>query len=350
MDYGVPREHLLKPNQPCPVCGGEDRFSFYPKHEPPYWFCRKCGHGDPIALIMALTHLSFFKTIQDLRRRLGLPAMELSPQEQPKESVKEAPLVPGLSKAWSQFWLQSRPLTYLGDTDPVVAYLHRRGLKVPRETLSIRSHPGIPYWYLNTTTERWEVQGVYPAMLSLVTDEQGQSTLLHRTYLTQDGMKAPVESPKKLTAGENRGLIRVVEARGSKKLGLAEGIETAIAVKQRFGLPCWSTICVSGYSHFDVKQWGWPELEEVHIYADNDASYMGQAGAFECARRIKVARPALRVEVHCPKTVDTDWADYLEVIESEPVPTMTPVYKTYFERHPINANGDFEMFPFGFEP
>lgn len=49
-------------------------------------------------------------------------------------------------------------------------------------------------------------------MLALVTDDEGRIVTLHRTYLTPEGIKAPVEAPKKLYAGGARGgLIRLGE-------------------------------------------------------------------------------------------------------------------------------------------
>ena len=61
-------------------------------------------------------------------------------------------------------------------------------------------------------------------MLALVTDDEGRIVTLHRTYLTPEGIKAPVEAPKKLYAGGARGgLIRLGEP--SDVLGIAEGLK-----------------------------------------------------------------------------------------------------------------------------
>jgi len=65
-------------------------------------------------------------------------------------------------------------------------------------------------------------------------------------------------------------------------LGIAEGVETALACYKLFGL---------------------------HIFADNDASYAGQTAAFTLAQRL-IAKD-LPAEVHIPDTVDTDWLDVL---------------------------------------
>jgi putative DNA primase/helicase len=40
--------------------------------------------------------------------------------------------------------------------------------------------------------------GRHPAILAQVTGQGGDAVTLHRTYLTVDGHKAPVDAPKKL--------------------------------------------------------------------------------------------------------------------------------------------------------
>ena len=50
-----------------------------------------------------------------------------------------------------------------------------------------------------------------------------------------------------------------------------------------------------------------PDVRELIIFADNDASYAGQAAAFELAHRVKKA--GLSVSVRFPPITDTDWND-----------------------------------------
>ena len=56
-------EVLAKPNQPCPFCGGSDRFSFTDKFGNGDCYCRHCGHRDGIKVIMDLTHKNFSEVI-----------------------------------------------------------------------------------------------------------------------------------------------------------------------------------------------------------------------------------------------------------------------------------------------
>lgn len=108
-------------------------------------------------------------------------------------------------------------------------------------------------------------------MLALVTDDEGRIVTLHRTYLTPEGIKAPVEAPKKLYAGGARGgLIRLGEP--SDVLGIAEGIETALSARTLFKIPVWSAVSVGGFQNFTKVPDG---VRKVVVFGDNDRSYAG---------------------------------------------------------------------------
>jgi putative DNA primase/helicase len=100
----------------------------------------------------------------------------------------------------------------------------------------------------------------------------------------------------------NGGAIRLFES--AKIMGVAEGIETALAAAKLEELPVWA--CANANM---LEQWKAPEgVEWVHIYADNDQNYTGQAAAYKLANRLSLA--GLKVLV-CVPDMFGDWNDEL---------------------------------------
>ena len=208
--------------------------------------------------------------------------------------------------------------------DLVYRYLRGRGLKLDRLaeiSTVLRLHPALEYWDFDEQGKP-TMRGTYPAMLAAVqTEEPGltpasspllHTVALHRTYLSPEGGKADVPSPKKLSgaAGDLKGAaIRLGMPslqhgpRAHRMLGVAEGIETALAAAEGAGLPVWATVSASGMQSFR-----WPRpLHHLYIFADNDANETGQKAARELAR--KAMDHGITVRTLVPPTPGTDWAD-----------------------------------------
>ena len=64
-------------------------------------------------------------------------------------------------------------------------YLLNRGLQIPSSGV-LKFHPSLNYWNGS------EFVGEFPAMLAAVTSPTGGLVTVHRTFLTDDGYKAPV--------------------------------------------------------------------------------------------------------------------------------------------------------------
>src|SRR3546814_11526798 len=87
------------------------------------------------------------------------------------------------------------------------------------------------------------------AMSALVRAPDGTPHTLHRTYL-QTGQKADISSPRRMMPGGFPIGSYVELSPPAEEMGVAEGIETALAVTHDFGIPCWSTISADGLKAF----------------------------------------------------------------------------------------------------
>ena len=186
---------------------------------------------------------------------------------------------------------------------PVGRYLVHRGLgKLSKRPQALRM-ASLPYF-----DDGCEI-GVFPVMLGAVTTPEGVLVGLHRTYISDEGRKAPVPQPKKLSrtsgllAGASIKLYEPTTINGKLTLGVSEGIETALACYLASGIPTWS--CVSAGL---LRAFQWPVgLQSLVIYADNDASGVGQSAACDLAARAAAA--GLECRVLIPETVGNDWLD-----------------------------------------
>lgn len=148
------------------------------------------------------------------------------------------------------------------------SYLASRGLAVP-EGAPLRFHPACP-----RGAER------LPAMLALMTTpETAEPCGVHRTFIRADG-SGKAEGQAKMMAGA-AGVIRLVPSEDvTLGLGLAEGIETALAVMQRTGWrPVWAASSSGAIGRFPAL----PGLEALTIFADTGAAGVGAAVQREVA-------------------------------------------------------------------
>ena len=193
------------------------------------------------------------------------------------------------ARALRRLWVESKPLS---SNDEATRYLQGRGLIIP-PTKALRFHPGLHY-------SHGDEKGIYPALLGLVQAPDGSGASLHRIYL-QNGQKAPVSTPKKLMPGLPLSGAAVRLFPVAPCLGIAEGIETALAAAEKFSVPTWAAVSATG-----LESWVPPEeTKEVVIFSDNDGTFTGQKAAFSLAHRL--AGKGLKVRVEVPN--GKDWAE-----------------------------------------
>lgn len=195
----------------------------------------------------------------------------------------------------AQMWAQCVPLVR---GDPVMRYLERRGFAGLWPVPSVlRLHSALPYWH------GAEMLGKFPAMVAPIVAPDGCFVALHRTYLQPDGGTADVPSPKKLTgtAGPLAGACIPLHKPARGRLGIAEGIETALAAWCASEVPT-----VAAYCAGNLAAWRWPpNLQRLVIFADADKA--GREAAAALRARVLAAR--LGCDVLTPATELADWCD-----------------------------------------
>lgn len=175
-------------------------------------------------------------------------------------------------------------------------YATRRGLTLP-ETDALRFHPNCPFG-----------RDRLPCIVGLMTDPRtGEATGIHRTALRPDGTKID----RKMLG--RSGVVRLCgDADVTSGIGIAEGIETALAVAQAGWEPVWAALSAGGISRFPVLA----GIEALTVFADADNA--GMEAARHCAQRWADAGREARI-VAAPEA-GTDWADHLAEADHAPAP------------------------------
>ena len=282
--FGVDPQFLVNRHGPCPVCGGRDRFRFDDKDGRGTFFCSKCGSGDGFRLLELIKGWPFKETAEQIKAVIGtIPAM--APTVQPSEADK--------LQVCRRIWGEATPVTA---GDPVSKYIeHRCGLiEIPP---CIRFHPALSYRHADGS------RTTHPAMVTRVTGGNGNGVAIHRTYLNHDGDKAELPTVKKIVGTlPASSAVRLFPV--AQRLGLAEGIETALSAFVLFGVPTWAAVTAGG-----MEKWTPPEgTERVIVFGDNDLSGTGQAAAWALAKRLIAG--GIYTEVKVPEMAGTDWNDF----------------------------------------
>ena len=142
-----------------------------------------------------------------------------------------------------------------------------------------------------------------PAMLAAVTTDMG-IIAIHRTFLDAPSAKlAAFDRPKRALGSLGCGAVRLAPP-AAGRLGLAEGIESALSATQMFGVPCWATL---GNERFGLV--AIPEgVRELHLFIDNDP-----AGELADQRARKAYSASGRViRSRAPASTGFDWNDELK--------------------------------------
>ena len=309
---GIIESVLNGKHQPCPLCGGKDRFRYDNKDNSGSYICSQCGSGDWVNLIMNHLGMGFKETAAYIRQNfLGENKVE---QYKTKEQMKDEQ-----NRALNARFLDDISATTLklSADDPVTRYLNNRGITSIPPT--IRFLPA------------YKQGGVsYPCLIARLDDEQCSRVSYKIIYLTEDGKKADVPVVKKTLPCERdmRGSsVKLFKHSGT--LAVCEGIETALAYHQDTKIAAWPLDNASNLTQFNCPA----DVKKLIIVADMDANFTGQAAAYALAKKASAlvgkdgyqlesvtVNLLLKSESYCEAFLDNgvkcDYLDYaLEQIE-----------------------------------
>lgn len=259
----------------CPCTGeGNDRFRFADQNGSGNYFCA-CSQGEKggFGLLECKTGRPFRELAAEIDAMIG--------------RVRDQDAKPRAQTYAEQLRAIAKP----SDRS---AYLQSRGLEVA---------PGLLWATSVDYRDDGKVIGTYAAMLAPVT-RAGAWQTFHVTYLDK-GAKAAVPCPRKVLPGGSitGGGVELYPA--AVEMGVAEGIETAIAAKMIFDCPTHAALNASM-----LAKWDAPEIAKtVHIFADHDSNFTGHRGAWALANRLCLR--GIATHVHLPPAVGTDWNDVL---------------------------------------
>ncbi|WP_135507506.1 primase-helicase zinc-binding domain-containing protein [Roseovarius aestuariivivens] len=291
LELGLPGDVLKNRHGPCPLCGGKDRFRWDNKDGRGTYICNQCGSGDGMDLAIKVTGLGFKETAAKIDRFVGNIAVDLPPKAMSDDTQRGL-----LSKIYRQ-------TKEVQPGDLVHKYLATRHLEELIYPPSIRFAPDM---------EDGE-GGRHPAMVAMV-GVPGETTTtggpkyrsMHRTYLRPDGAgKAEIAQPRRFSPGPlpDGVCVQLCEYVPGGPLGIAEGIETALAASAYFEIPVWAAL-----NSRLLEKWRPPAgCTEVAVFGDNDIKLGGQKSAYALGN--KLALQGIDVTVQIPDVTGTDWAD-----------------------------------------
>lgn len=264
----------------CPRSGeGKDRFRFSDINNRGNYFC-SCSDGDKdgFALLMCVKGWDFTQCCKEVESVIGKCPKDNEPPPPKQKTIVER--------------LQGKVL----DSVKSSKHLESRGLEIA---------PGLKWIKKLDFYDDGEKRGYFPAMLGPVR-LHGKIQTYHATYIMNK--EASVITRKILSSpGSLQGAAVELYPIIDGVLGVAEGIETAIAAKMLYGVAVWSLLNTAL-----MKSWKPPSnVKKVIIFGDNDENYAGQAAAFNLAHRLKKMNE-VEVVLRFPPQTGHDFNDVLQ--------------------------------------
>lgn len=219
-------------------------------------------HGDLLDVIAAVSACSSMReTLDEARHFLSLPLPP--PPENRAPRPCKAPT--GTPEAARRLLAATRPL--IGSI--AGAYLGGRALTNVSGCTALRFHPRC--YYRPSNDDAPDIRRAWPALIAAVTDEGGQVTGVHRTWLDPAGKdKAPVAYPRRAMGHLLGNGVRFSPA--GPVMAAGEGIETMLSLRELAPtLPL-----IAGLSAAHLAAVGFPAgLRRLYVARDDDPAGAG---------------------------------------------------------------------------
>ena len=177
---GIPA-HLLnkRKHQPCPSCGGKDRYRYTDHQDTGAYFCNQCSSGSGFDLLALVHGWTFAESVREVAAVLGM--VESRQPERATQARQPEDKLPELSALWQA----AEPLA----GSPAALYLQGRGIPadIINQAADLR-FARLPYWIQRKGQP--ESIGILPALLAAIRTPSGELQGLHKTFLQTDGADA----------------------------------------------------------------------------------------------------------------------------------------------------------------
>lgn len=296
---------------PDPVAGGSDGFRFFKD-----W--RETGGSisntsgafpDVFSTLMYVKNMTVFKdALVFVFERLGdktvapMSETEIANLVAKQAEYKDRELTPEekqekLGKIEKVF----KRASPASQSHQVAEYLSGRGLKGDFSLLPNSLGYVSELWYGDKTGIAQKLSG----MVGIMSDVNSKPWTLHRTFLdpvsnnkadvinakivmsapiTLNGLSIKLDEPVRIPGADGEPDIVMI--------GLSEGIETSLAIREGAGIPMWAC-----YNNFVMEAIELPpEVNFVVIYEDKDRSGAGQRSATALAKKLKEKGIEVRIE------------------------------------------------------
>lgn len=281
-------EALSKPGRhvDCPLHGGKKDFRLRRDFEEEGRAHCSCGNFDGFHLLMQLNNYTFPEAVEAVRRIVAGPQADKIPvyrsysRPSSTQRLKDDTRIKSTIQRW---WNQSVPLDA---PEAKAARLYFRNRKLGSVLMPLDDvgfHPALAYF----DSDR-KLIGEFPALISIIRMPDGRVSSVHRTYITHDGQKAfGGDEARKQYQSPSTNPVRGGAIRLDKEVGpilnLAEGLETALAVRALTGQPTWSTLNKELLRMVAIPE----QVRLVVIWGDRDLSEGGQEAAIKLMDRIR---------------------------------------------------------------